>query len=81
MYITYLKKTGELVPPIMTSNEPLTIERVMGKEKADIYKEIYGYLNIIDNLDVIDHTKDYYVDIETKKLLKKSTSDSIQYLE
>ena len=71
MYITYIKKTGELVPPIMTSEEPLTMEDVMGTEKANIYKEIYDYINVPDNMDIIDFTRRFYVDIETKELKEK----------
>ena len=68
MLITYLKQTGELVPPIMTSEVPLTLIDALGEEKGIIYGEIYDYINIKDNMDVFNNTNKYYVDINTKEL-------------
>lgn len=81
MFISYLKSNGELVPPMMTSEISLTLKDVWGEEKARIYEPIYGFINISDNLEVMHNPKAYYVDVETKKLLRKSVTDSIQYLE
>ena len=82
MFITYLKQTGELVPPIMTSDIPLTLEDVLGKEKGKIYSVIYDYINIIDIPEIFDNTNKFYVDIETKELRRKPEVDitSIKYL-
>lgn len=83
MLITYLKDTGELVPPIATSDSPLTLEDVLGEDKAKIYSQIYDYINIVDNMDIFENFKKYYVDIETKKLKLKPiavTTSEIQYL-
>ena len=82
MFITYLKQTGELVPPIMTSDIPLTLEDVLGDEKAKIYSVIYDYINIIDIPEIFDNTNKFYVDIETKELRRKPEVDltSIKYL-
>lgn len=79
MLITYLKQTGELVPPIMTSEVPLTLIDALGEEKGIIYGEIYDYINIKDNMDVFNNTNKYYVDINTKKL-KIKQYDDIKYL-
>lgn len=82
MFITYLKQTGELVPPIMTSDIPLTLEDVLGEEKGKIYGVIYDYINIIDIPEIFDNTNKFYVDIETKELRRKPEVDltSIKYL-
>lgn len=82
MFITYLKQTGELVPPIMTSDIPLTLEDVLGEEKGKIYSVIYDYINIIDIPEIFDNTNKFYVDIETKELRRKPEVDltSIKYL-
>lgn len=82
MFITYLKQTGELVPPIMTSDIPLTLEDVLGDEKAKIYGVIYDYINIVDIPEIFDNTNKFYVDIETKELRRKPEVDltSIKYL-
>lgn len=82
MFITYLKQTGELVPPIMTSDVPLTLEDVLGEEKGKIYSVIYDYINIIDMPEIFDNTNKFYVDIETKELRRKPEVDltSIKYL-
>lgn len=79
MLITYLKQTGELVPPIMTSEVPLTLIDALGEEKGTIYSEIYDYINIKDNMDVFNNTNKYYVDINTKEL-KIKQYDDIKYL-
>ena len=79
MLITYLKETGELVPPILTSDTPLTLVDVLGEEKGNIYSLIYDYINIQDNMEVFNNTKKYYVDIETKEL-KIRQVDEIKYL-
>lgn len=79
MLITYLKQTGELVPPIMTSEKPLTLIDALGEEKGQIYSAIYDYINIEDNMDIFDNTKQYYVDVETKQLKYKKHS-KIKYL-
>lgn len=79
MLITYLKQTGELVPPIMTSEVPLTLIDALGEEKGIIYGEIYDYINIKDNMDVFNNTNKYYVDINTKEL-KIKQYDDIKYL-
>ena len=82
MFISYLKQTGELVPPIMTSDIPLTLEDVLGEEKGKIYSVIYDYINIIDMPEIFDNTNKFYVDIETKELRRKPEVDltSIKYL-
>jgi len=72
MFISYLKANGELVPPIMTCEKPLTLREVWGEEKASIYEQIYDYINIEDNLEVIHNFKNYYVDLETKELKQKA---------
>jgi len=79
MLITYLKKTGELVPPIMTSKEPLTLVDALGEEKGKIYSEIYDYINIEDDMNIFNNTNQYYVDIDTKELKMKQYS-KIKYL-
>ena len=79
MLITYLKETGELVPPILTSDTPLTLVDVLGEEKGNIYSLIYDYINIQDNMEVFNNTKKYYVDIEAKEL-KIRQVDEIKYL-
>lgn len=80
MLITYLKKTGELVSPIMTSEEPLTLADAIGEEKAEIYGLIYDVINIVDNVDIFNNFKNYYVDTKTKELKNKEVL-SIQYLD
>lgn len=79
MLVTYIKKTGELVAPIMTSKEPLTLIDALGEEKGQIYSEIYDCINIEDNMDIFNNTQQYYVDIETKQLKYKKHS-KIKYL-
>lgn len=82
MFITYLKQTGELVPPIMTSDIPLTLEDVLGEEKAKIYGAIYDYINVVDIPEIFDNVNKFYVDVETKELRRKPEIDltSIKYL-
>ena len=83
MLITYLKENGEIVPPIVTSDTPLTLKDVLGEEKANIYSKIYDYINIVDNIDIFENFKKYYVDIETKELKLKpviAIINEIQYL-
>ena len=79
MLITYLKQTGELVPPIITSEVPLTLTDVLGEEKGAIYSAIYDYINIQDNMDIFNNTKGYYVNISTKEL-KLRQEKEIKYL-
>lgn len=71
MFLTYLKNSGKLVPPMLTSDKSLTLEEVWGTEKAKIYEAIYDYINIEDELEIIYNPNNYYVDIETKKLKLK----------
>lgn len=71
MFLCYLKKNGALVPPMLTADKPLTLEEVWGKEKADIYSLIYGYINIKDDLEIMHNPKNYYVNVETKKIRLK----------
>lgn len=79
MLVTYIKKTGELVAPIMTSKEPLTLIDALGEEKGQIYSEIYDYINIEDDMDIFNNTNQYYVDIETKEL-KIKKHKKVKYL-
>lgn len=71
MFISYLKSNGQLVPPMLTSDTELTLEDVWGKEKAEVYSLIYGFINVPDDLNVLYNPKWYYVDIETKELKLK----------
>ena len=83
MLITYLKENGRIVPPIVTSTEPLTLIDVMGEELGGIYSSIYDYINIVDNTDIFDNVDKYYIDIESKELRLKPQNyniDKIRYL-
>ena len=83
MIIPYLKKTGAIKTPIVTSEIPLTLIDVLGEEEGNIYSSIYGVINIKDDLDILYNINDYYVDTETKKKKKKpkvEESNKIQYL-
>lgn len=71
MVIPYLKATGAIKTPIVTSDTPLTLQDIMGEEEGNIYSTIYGVINIKDNPDIFYHILDYYVDTETKELRKK----------
>lgn len=75
MLIAYLKETGELTAPIVTCDHPLTLSDVMGEKNGRIYGQIYGYINIEDNMEVFDNRNNYYVDLETKELKKKPTPE------
>lgn len=79
MVITYLKETGEIKAPILTSDVPLTLIDIMGEEEGQIYSAIYDVINIEDNKDIFYHITDYCVDIETKQLRYKKRS-KIKYL-
>lgn len=82
MVIPYLKETGAIKTPVLTSKVPLTLEDIMGEE-GKIYSTIYGVINIKDNLDIFHNIKDYYVDIDTQELRKKpdiSYNQDIEYL-
>lgn len=83
MFISFFKDTGEITPPIMTSKESLTLNDVLGEEKGDIYSKIYDYINIVDDLEIYNNIRNYYVDVETKELKKKPEiikEKSIMYL-
>lgn len=71
MVIPYLKETGVIKTPIVTSDIPLTLEDIMGEEEGAIYSKIYDVINIKDDLDILYNIREYYVDIETKELKKK----------
>lgn len=82
MIIPYLKTTGEIKTPIVTSSVPLTLIDIMGDE-GKIYEQIYGYINIVDNKEIFLNINDYYVDVNTKELKKKPQTQEfskIQYL-
>lgn len=83
MVIPYLKETGTIKTPVMTSDVPLTLIDIIGEEEGTIYSEIYDVINIKDDLDILYNIRDYYVDIETKELKKKpstTSNKSIMYL-
>lgn len=83
MVIPYLKETGVIKTPIVTSDIPLTLEDIMGEEEGAIYSKIYDVINIKDDLDILYNIREYYVDIETKELKKKPEiikEKSIMYL-
>ena len=83
MIIPYLKETGTIKTPVMTSDIPLTLTDVLGEEEGKIYSEIYEVINIKDDLNILYNIRDYYVDIKTKELKKKPEvikSQSIMYL-
>lgn len=81
MLITYLKENGRIVPPIVTSAEPLTLIDVMGEELGKIYSNIYDCINIVDNIDIFDNVDKYYIDIESKELkLRPQKLNEIRYL-
>lgn len=71
MVIPYLKETGVIKTPVVTSDIPLTLEDIMGEEEGAIYSKIYDVINIKDNQNIFYNIMDYYVDIETKELKKK----------
>lgn len=82
MVIPYLKETGAIKTPILTSDVPLTLEDILGEE-SKVYATIYDVINIKDNADIFHNIKNYYVDIETKELRKKpeiSFNQIIEYL-
>lgn len=79
MVITYLKETGAIKSPVLTSDVPLTLIDIMGEEEGKIYSAIYDVINIEDNQDIFHHIMDYYVDVETKQLRYKKRS-KIKYL-
>lgn len=79
MVITYIKETGEIVSPIQTSSEVLTMEDIFG-EKASIMKNIYDVVNIVDNMDVFNNIFNYCVDVNTKEV-KLKNSIKIQRME
>lgn len=70
MVIPYLKETGAIKTPVLTSKVPLTLEDILGEEWT-IYATIYDVINIKDNADIFYNIKNYYVDTETKELRKK----------
>lgn len=80
MIIPYLKETGTIKTPIITSDIPLTLVDILGEEEGPIYSEIYDVINIKDNMDIFYNIRDYYVDIATKKLKKKKSINNIKYL-
>lgn len=83
MVIPYLKATGAIKTPIVTSDTPLTLQDIMGEEEGNIYSTIYDVINIKDNPDIFYHILDYYVDIETQELKKKpeiAYNREIEYL-
>lgn len=71
MVIPYLKETGAIKTPILTSDIPLTLEDILGEEEGKIYATIYDVINIKDNADIFYNIKNYYVDTDTKELRKK----------
>ena len=81
MYITYFKDTGEITPPIMTCDRVVTLEDVYGEEKAKIYSKIYSYINIKDDMYVMNNIKNYYVDLETKELKEKPIKLEVKTIE
>lgn len=62
MVITYIKKTGEIVAPVMTSPTALTLVEVIGKEKTEIFKDIYDVINIVDDRTLFDTIFNYKVE-------------------
>ena len=83
MVIPYLKETGTIKTPVMTSDVPLTLIDILGEEEGIIYSKICDVINIKDDLNILYNIRDYYVDIETKELKKKPEvikSQSIMYL-
>lgn len=83
MVIPYLKETGVIKTPVLTSDIPLTLEDILGEEEGAIYSKIYDVINIRDNSDIFYNIRDYYVDIETRELRKKpeiSYNQDIEYL-
>lgn len=79
MVITYIKETGEIISPIQTSPEVLSMEDVFG-EKATIMSNIYDVVNIVDNMEVFNSIFNYCVDINTKEV-KLKNSIKIQRME
>lgn len=71
MVIPYLKETGAIKTPVVTSDTPLSLIDIMGEEEGKIYSAIYDVINIKDNPNIFYNIMDYYVDIETKELKKK----------
>lgn len=79
MVIPYLKETGTIKTPVITSDVPLTLVDILGEEEGQIYSAIYDVINIQDDSNILYHIMDYYVDIETKQLKYKKHS-KIKYL-
>lgn len=79
MVIPYLKETGVIKTPVVTSDISLTLEDIMGEEEGAIYSKIYDVINIKDDLDILYNIREYYVDVETKQLKYKKHS-KIKYL-
>jgi len=80
MVIPYLKETGTIKTPVITSDTPLTLIDIIGEEEGKIYSAIYDVINIKDNMDIFYNIKDYYVDIVTKELKRKQDINNIKYL-
>ena len=64
----------------MTCDRVVTLEDVYGEEKAKIYSKIYSYINIKDDMYVMNNIKNYYVDLETKELWLRAKV-ALQYKE
>lgn len=70
MFLPYLKRTGDIVTPIIMFETDLDIVTVFG-DKAEDYSEIYDYINVPNDEYVMKNTDKFRVNIETRQLEMK----------
>lgn len=77
IFVTFLRDTGEIVPPVIASDNEQNFDNVFGSN-AEIYKKIYDSTNIKTIMETASEgeiintiLKDYKIDIATKELIKK----------
>lgn len=80
IFLTYIKETGEIVAPIIQSNNLQKFDDVFG-ENAHIYSKIYDSLNVTaDKEEALfkELLEKYKVDVEAKQLIRKEADEVIK---